>query len=431
MRKRIVVVIAIVAVLAVAFWIVRARSGNGASTYRFTQVERGDVTQVVSTTGTLQAIKSVQVGTQVSGQISAIYVDFNDHVHKGQLLARIDPTLLQQEVRSAEATVERASASLDQNRREFERDTLLFAGKVLSESDYQTARYNFVAARADLQSARISLDRARRNLSYSEITSPIDGVVVERDVDVGQTVAASLSAPQLFLLAEDLSKLEIIAAVDESDIGQIRQDQNVSFTVQAYPNRTFKGKVRQVRLQSITSSNVVTYNVVVSVENPGGRLLPGMTATVDFEVARAADVLKVASGALRLQPTAAMLAKLPKHARPDSTRRSGAPAGRERFGRGDSTLARGAGKGADSTSFGRLWYLDEKGKLAVLRVRTGISDGKVTQISGPPQLVAGLKVIVAVTSGKASKTTSASSSSGSPFQGQQQQRRGFGGPPGM
>jgi HlyD family secretion protein len=437
MRKRIIILLAIVAVLIAAFWIVRSRSGNGASAYRFAQVERGDVTQVVSTTGTLQAIKSVQVGTQVSGQLSAIYVDFNDHVRKGQLLARIDPTLLEQEVRSAEATVERAAASLDQNRREFARDTILFAGKVLSESDYQTARYNFVAARADLQSARISLARARRNLSYSEITSPIDGVVVERDVDVGQTVAASLSAPQLFLLAEDLSKLEIIAAVDESDIGQIQQDQNVSFTVQAYPNQTFKGKVRQVRLQSITSSNVVTYNVVVSVENPGGRLLPGMTATVDFEIAKATDVLRISSAALRLQPTTAMLAQLPKRMRPDSTHRPpGAAARRSRSAGGDSAVGgirAGRGSGAtppDTTAFGRLWYLNEKGKLTMMRVRTGISDGKVTQIAGPPQLEAGLKVIVAVTSGKSSKKTSSSSSS-SPFQGQQQQRGPGGPPPGM
>ena len=270
----------------------------------------------------------------MSGQLSAIYVDFNDHVRKGQLLARIDPTLLQQEVRSAEASVERATASLDEKRREFERDTLLFARKVLSESDYETSRYNYRVARADLQSARISLARARRNLAYTEITSPIDGVVVERNVDVGQTVAASLSAPQLFLLAEDLSKLEILAAVDESDIGQIQQDQDVSFTVQAYPNRTFAGKVRQVRLQSTTTSNVVTYTVVVSVENPGGQLLPGMTATVDFVVAKATDVFKVSSAALRLQPTTAMLANLPKHARPDSTR--AAPARRPAGGRPSS-----------------------------------------------------------------------------------------------
>lgn len=433
MKKRIVILVAIVAVLIAAFWIVRARRANGASTYRFTQVEQGDVTQVVSTTGKLQAIKSVQVGTQVSGQLSAIHVDFNDHVRKGQLLARIDPTLLQQEVRSAEANVERASASLDEKKREFGRDTLLFARKVLSESDYETSRYNHRVALADLQSARISLARARRNLSYTEITSPIDGVVVERNVDVGQTVAASLSAPQIFLLAEDLSKLEILADVDESDIGQIRQDQDVSFTVQAYTDKTFRGKVRQVRLQSTTTSNVVTYTVVVSVENPGGKLLPGMTATVDFEVAKAADVLKVSSAALRLQPTTAMLAQLPKRARPDSTRSgrsgqrasdAGAQARHEWSGRRDSTRSTGAGADA-AASFGRLWYVDDKGKLAVVPVRTGINDGKVTEISGPPQLVAGLKVIVAVTGGKASKTTSTKS----PFQTQQTQQRGPGGPP--
>jgi HlyD family secretion protein len=202
----------------------------------------------------------------------------------------------------------------------------------------------------------------------------------------------------------------------------------VSFTVQSYPNRTFQGKVRQVRLQSTTTSNVVTYTVVVSLENPGGLLLPGMTATVDFEVAKAAGVFKVASGALRLQPTTAMLAQLPKRARPDSTQRTGTSAGREGSSRRDLTLARRAGEGADSTSFGRLWYLDEKGKLAVMPVRTGISDGKSTQISGPPALEAGLKVIVAVTSGKASKPTTATAS---PFQQAQPQRGPGGRPPGM
>lgn len=423
MRKRIVILLAIVAVLIAAFWIVRARRANGASSYRFAQIERGDVTQVVSTTGKLQAIKSVQVGTQVSGQISELHVDFNDRVRKGQLLARIDPTVLQQEVRSAEASLERASASLDEKRRQLDRDTLLFASKVLSESDYETSHYNWRVARAELQSARISLARARRNLAYTEVTAPIDGIVVERNVDVGQTVAASFSAPQLFLLAEDLSKLEILADVDESDIGQIRQDQDVSFTVQSYPDQTFHGSVKQVRLQSTTTSNVVTYTVVVSVDNPGGKLLPGMTATVDFEVAKAADVLKVSSAALRLQPTTAMLAQLPKRARPDSTRRQPGAA-RTGSGRRDSTLARRAP--ADSASLGRLWYLDEKGKLAMMPVRTGISDGKATEISGPPQLAAGLKVIVAVTSGKASKTTS---STRSPFQTQQTQQRGPGGPP--
>ncbi len=424
MKKRIIILLAVVAVAAAAFWIVRARRGDGASTYRFARVERGDVRQVVSTTGTLQAIKSVQVGTQVSGQLSAIHVDFNDHVRKGQLLARIDPTLLQQEVRSAEANVERASASLDEKKREFGRDTLLFARKVLSESDYETSRYNYRVALADLQSARISLARARRNLSYTEISSPIDGVVVERNVDVGQTVAASLSAPQLFLLAEDLSKLEILASVDESDIGQIRQDQDVTFTVQAYTDKTFKGRVRQVRLQSTTTSNVVTYTVVVSLENPGGQLLPGMTATVDFEVAKAADVLKVAGAALRLQPTAAMLAQLPKRERPDSTRRAAAGAG---SGRRDPGLAARSTSGG-GTSSGRLWYLDGKGRLAVMPVRTGISDGKSTQVSGPPALEAGLEVIVAVTSGKASKTTTGAAS---PFQQTQPQRGPGGRPPGM
>ena len=368
MKKRIVILVAVVAVLIAAFWIVRARRANGASTYRFTQVERGDVTQVVSTTGTLQAIKSVQVGTQVSGQLSAIFVDFNDHVRKGQLLARIDPTLLQQEVRSAEANVERASASLDEKKREFGRDTLLFARKVLSESDYETSRYNYRVALADLQSAQVSLARARRNLAYTEITSPIDGVVVERNVDVGQTVAASLSAPQLFLHRR--------GPVGDADPGLGGRERH-------RPDPAGPGRVvhraglseRDVQGHGAPGAAAVdharrtssTTRSSISLENPDGRLLPGMTATVDFIVAKATDVLTVANAALRFQPDGRRCWRnCPSGQRPDvDADRTGGAGGRERSGPRDSTLApRRRGRAPHGTSFGRLWYLDEKGKLA-------------------------------------------------------------------
>ena len=434
MKKRIVVLVAIVAVLIAAFWIVRARRANGASTYRFTQVEQGDVTQVVSTTGTLQAIKSVQVGTQVSGQLSAIYVDFNDHVRKGQLIARIDPTLLQQEVRSAEASVERASASLDEKRREFERDTLLFARKVLSESDFETARYNYRVALADLQSARISLDRARRNLAYAEITSPIDGVVVERNVDVGQTVAASLSAPQLFLIADDLSKMQILAAVDESDIGQIKQGQDRARSP-SRPTRTRRspGTVRQVRLQSTTRRTSSTTRSSSRVENPDGQLLPGMTATVEFVVAKAAG----------RAPGGQRGAALPAHQADDAGRkraeagaaRRGAPAaGAGRRGtaavrrRRDSTLAGGAGAARRQRPVDRpqLWYLDEDGKLAVMPVRTGHHRRQGHRDRGPPQLEAGLQVIAG---GDQRQGARRPSTTRSPFQQPAASSAASGGPP--
>ena len=276
--------IVIVAVsLALAGWWVYGRNGHEKeSPYRFATIERGDIEATVAATGSLGAVTTVQVGTQVSGQISAIYADFNDQVKKGQLLARIDPVLLQQAVEEGLAGVERSQAQLDAAKREYDRNQKLFSEKLIPESEITNYQSTYDVAKANMTSARVSLDRAKRNLGYTEIYSPIDGVIVERNVDVGQTVAASLSAPQLFLIANDLSRMQILASVGESDIGSIVEGQQVRFTVQTYPNEHFTGTVRQVRLQSKTVENVVNYTVVIEVENKDGRLLPGMTASVDF-----------------------------------------------------------------------------------------------------------------------------------------------------
>src|SRR5690606_23270875 len=279
---------------------------EAAGGYRFVEITRGDVESVVSSTGTLQATETVEVGTQVSGQIAEIHVDFNDRVEKGQLIARIDPTLLRQEVRAAEVSVERSRAELEQARRQYERIAKLYEQKVVTDSEHDAALYSYDVARAAYASAQLNLERARQNLGYTEIRAPISGIVVERSVDVGQTVAASMSAPKLFLIAKDFSEMEILATVDESDIGLIHQGQPVRFTVQAYPDAEFRGTVRQVRLQSTVQENVVSYSVVVAVENADGRLLPGMTATVEFIVERAEDVLLVPNTALRFRPTEEM-----------------------------------------------------------------------------------------------------------------------------
>src|SRR3954467_4314445 len=219
-------------------------------------ITRASLKATVSATGTLNADRTVQVGTQVSGQVAKIYVDFNDHVKKGQLLATIDPTLQQQAVEDAQAQLERAQATLALAQSDYERNKQLFDAKVLSASEFSTTQSNFAVQQATVKSAQISLDRARQNLSYTAIYAPIDGVIVERNVDVGQTVAASLSAPQLFLIANDLSEMQILASVDESDIGLIKESQPVQFTVQSYANESFTGTVRQVRLQSKTTDNV-------------------------------------------------------------------------------------------------------------------------------------------------------------------------------
>lgn len=395
--------LAIVVVLALAaaagtWWYRRASAGN-AVTFRFAAVERGTLQSTVSSTGALNAVTTVQVGTQVSGQVSAIYADFNDRVKKGKLLARIDPTLQEQAVRDAQAVLERNVAERDQAQREHDRNKTLFERKVLTEVEYQSSQYKLAIAEASVKSAQVSLDRARRNLAYTEIYAPIDGVVIERNVDVGQTVAASLQAPQLFLIANDLSRMEILAKVDESDIGAIHEGQPVRFTVQPYPDESFTGTVRQVRLQSTTQENVVNYTVVVSVANTSGKLLPGMTATVAFITGSAEDVLMVPNGALRFRPTNAMLAA----------------SGADTLGQADARAG-----GARAT----LWYLDQKQQLVSIAVQTGLTDGQRTVVTGPG-LEAGMRVIVGSSSAAAATNATGTSS---PFQSTQP--RGPGGGPG-
>src|ERR1043166_7584799 len=253
---------------------------------------------VLSATGTLNAVTTVSVGTQVSGQVSQLLVDFNDHVKKGELLARIDPSLAQQAVTDAQANVEKAQAQALYASRDFTRNKELTSAGLVAKSAYEQSQSSADVANAEVRSARVALDRARQNLAYTNIYAPIDGVVVERNVQQGQTVAASLSAPQLFLIANDLSQMQILAQVGESDIAQIKEGQPVEFTVQALPGRTFKGTVQQVRLQSTTTDNVVNYTVVIAADNSRGKLLPGMTARVNFLTKAATNVLEVPNAAL-------------------------------------------------------------------------------------------------------------------------------------
>jgi HlyD family secretion protein len=416
MTKKTRILIGAIPFLALGgLWVYRSADGSEGPAYRFATVERGNIEATVSATGTLGAVTTVQVGTQVSGQVSAILVDFNDRVKKGQLIARIDPTLQQQTVRDAQAGVERNRAELDQTEREYERNRQLFESKVITETEFSDVQYRVAVARANVKSAQVTLDRARQNLSYTSIYAPIDGIVVERNVDVGQTVAASLSAPQLFLIANDLSRMQILASVDESDIGIIEEGQPVRFSVQAHQNETFTGTVKQVRLQSTTQENVVNYTVVVEVENPNGKLLPGMTATVDFLTGAATDVLTVPNAALRFRATEAMMTTV----RPAQ----GAPARSASAASSDSTRAQrtAAGQRENGPSDARprnvamLWYLDESGALATARVRTGMTDGQKTEIQGR-DLTEGMQVIVGVSA----ERDAAGSSATSPFQTQQQ-----------
>jgi HlyD family secretion protein len=419
-RSRILVAVAVIVVLSALAWFFLHSKSTGATAYRFGAVARGDVQQTVSSTGALSAVKTVQAGTQVSGKIVGIYADFNDRVTEGQLLARVDPTLQQQAVADAQAQLAKAQAQLVQARDEYNRNLPLFQEKFISASEFGTVQVNLSVAQASVKSAQVTLDRAKQNLSYTNIYAPINGVVVERDVDVGQTVQASFSAPQIFLIAQDLSRMQIIAAVDESDISSIKDGQEVKFTVQSYPSRTFTGSVEQVRLQSKTTDNVVSYSVVVTVANPDGQLLPGMTATVEFVTGSAKDVLTVPNAALRFRPTPEELAAsgLPENAGQDTSRRrpgagaggstgaarrpqGGAQGGQGGFGGGGFGGQGGQGGGQGQRPRkrtggpGTLWTMSATGKLEPVHVRTGLSDGQRTQVSSQNPLVKeGMQVIV-------------------------------------
>jgi HlyD family secretion protein len=395
---------------------IRARGSQETVNYRLVTVEQGDVEALVSATGTLDAVTTVQVGTQVSGIVHEICVDFNDPVKEGQVIARIDTALLSNAVAGAEAQLARSQAELRHAQREYTRNEALHDENLVSDSEFNTVQYNLDSARASVQATEVDLSRARQNLGYATITSPIDGTIINRAVDVGQTVQASFSAPELFLIAGDLTRMQILAAVDESDIGQITEGQKARFTVQAYPDDIFTGTVRQLRLQSSSEENVVNYTAVVDVANPEGILLPGMTATVDFLVKTATDVLCVANASLRYKPDQETMAAALERKRSER-------ALLQKGGDGTPPSPKGSGDGAAAANRGLLWTLDDSGQLEMVPVRIGISDGTNTVVMGR-NLEAGLQVIAGVSSSAASV-----SSSNSPFQQQSNQGSRRGPPP--
>lgn len=361
-----------VGALVLAGWLWLRPSGPAPS-WTTVGVARKDVRATVSATGTLDAVTTVEVGTQVSGTVQALYADYNDPVELGQVLARIDTSLLEADVETARASLALREAELAQAQGELDRTTALMPSGSTSEEELATATTTMQVARAQVRSARVGLERATRNLGYATILSPVSGTVVERDVDVGQTVNAGTTAPRLFLIAGALDRMQILASVDEADIGRIKEGQPVDFTVQAYASDTFHGQTRQVRLQSTISENVVTYTVVIDVDNSDGRLLPGMTATVDFIVAEAKDVLCVPNAALRFRPEPTQMAAVPDPAA------AGAAAGGGKGGNG----ARGrGGRRGMSDGKGTVWLADGPDRVTALPVATGLSDSECTELRG-------------------------------------------------
>jgi HlyD family secretion protein len=429
-KKSLAAVAAVIVIAVISLLVYRNGLAKNATSFRFVTIEKGNMQSKVSATGTLGAVTTVSVGTQVSGQVASLLVDYNDVVKKGQLLATIDPTLARSAVVDAQANVDKAQAELLQMQRDYKRNRELSNDGLIAKSLYEQSQSSMMVAQAQVRSARVAMDRAKQNLSFTSIYAPIDGVVVERNVQQGQTVAASLSAPQLFLIANDLAHMQILAQVGEGDIAQIKAGQSVKFSVQALPNQTFAGTVQQVRLQSTTADNVVNYTVVIAVDNAQNKLLPGMTARVDFLTQSATDVLKVSNAALRFSPTDEQLAELgvKKAAKPArTTTATGSNAATSTVSAADRA-ARRAARGAGGGGGGRppiatLYYLDQDGNVTTTMVRTGISDGTSTQIEGR-NIQAGMKVIAGITSGTETAKTSTAPTTTSPFSGGGQQRGG-------
>ncbi len=310
--NRVIISSAVLTVAAVTILAIHGCKKSQAYTFETATVQKGSVTNTVTATGTLEAITSVVVGTQVSGIVEKLYVDFNSPVKKGQILAELDKVALNSQVDQANATLESAKAETEYQQSNFERSKALFEKNLVAQADYDLAKYNYEKSKATLKNAKANYDKAIVNLKYATIYSPIDGVVMNRAVDEGQTVAASFNTPEIFTIAQDLTQMQVEADIDETDIGTVKEGQRVEFDVDAFPDEKFTGTVMQIRLSPVTTSNVVTYTVVINAPNPDQKLLPGMTANLVIYVEETNDVLTIPYKAVKFTPEAEYLAKMGK-----------------------------------------------------------------------------------------------------------------------
>jgi HlyD family secretion protein len=359
--------------------------------YKTAKIERGTVTQAVTATGTINPVITVQVGSQVSGIIKALSADFNSVVKAGQVVAQIDPAPFQAAVTQMEANLQnalgnlaRARADLALQKLNFDRAKVLFQQQLNAQQDvdnartaYETSRANLLVAEAQVKQARAMLETARLNLEYTTIHSPVNGIVISRNVDVGQTVAASFQTPVLFTVAKDLTKMQVDTNVSESDIGGITEGKSATFVVDAYPNQVFKGTVVQVRNAPITVQNVVTYNVVIGVDNSDLRLRPGMTANVSIIIARRENVLRIPNQALRFKPG---LARGMAKAGTPSALAPGRPQG-DAKGSSAESVDRASAEGKAKPT---IWLPNPQVEPTAVEVKTGITDGTYTElVEGP------------------------------------------------
>jgi len=454
MKKKYWILITIgVILLAVGAWFLFGNKGNAAVQWRTGKVEKGDLKIVVTATGTLSADTTVQVGTQVSGVIDKIFVDFNSVVKKGQKVAVLDTTYLAAAVEDASSAMYRAQVQVDLTKLNYDRNKELFDEKVIAKSDFDQSNSDYKTALGSARSAKSALDRAKINLRYATILAPVSGVVISRAVDRGQTVASSFNTPTLFTIANDLTKMQVQASIDEADIGKIKDGQDVTFLVDAYPDQVFSGTVMQIRLQPIVLQNVVNYTVIVDVPNPDLKLMPGMTANITVMIQQVQNVLKIPASALKFWPPQDYLDKAMKEY-PDSVKKflerilefrkrmttqggtgpvagNGAAGGQTGFGGSGGTRPQGGfgggngqgrgmgtGPGTDGKRSGRghmgiIWLKTIDNKLMPYRVKTGLSDGSFTAIES--DLKEGDDVVVGIIN---SQTSTSATPQQSPFQPQ-------------
>lgn len=398
--------------------------GDKNQQYKTEKVDRGDITMTVTATGTLSAVTTVAVGSQVSGVISRLYADFNSKVKQGQLLAELDPTPFQAQVEQRQADVTKAKVDAANYKISFDRQARLLQAGLASQADYDSAKAQYDGAIAQVQQSQAALTQALTNLKYTKIVSPIDGTVVDRQYDVGQTVAASFQAPTLFSIAQDLTKMQVQADVDQSDIGRVQVGQLARFTVDSYPDQEFRGRISQIRLNATVSQNVVTYPVIIMVPNPDEKLRPKMTANVTIEVANVHDVLRVPNSALRFKPQtggtegasggrrgprAEGSAQGGQGSQGGGEQRSAPPSGAAperqiaRMGqRGPGVTGAGMpwGQGGSKPHNGQnVYLLDATNKVKPVWIRTGITDGHYTEVVGG-DLKVGDNVIVGLATSK-------------------------------
>jgi HlyD family secretion protein len=368
-RKRIIQIIAVVVVLVAAFFAYKAfQNGKEVITFDTTIVSNGSISNAITASGTIQAVKMVAVGTQVSGVIQKIYVDFNSIVKKGQLLAKLDETPLRVLLDQSLSTVVSATADRDFKKITYERSKVLFEKQLIAKADYDQAVVNYDQSKASLSGANSNYTKSKINLAYASIFSPIDGVVLNRAVDEGQTVAASFNTPTLFSIANDLTQMRVEANVDEADIGEVKLGQRVEFNVDAFPDLKFGGIVTQVRLQPLVTSNVVTYTVIIEAPNPDKKLMPGMTANASIFVTEANNLTIVESKALRFTPDSKLMGdyqkKFPQAASAEI----------------EKELNKSSKSGVRNNNKEAMLWVKNGTEITPVKVVTGLSDGSNIEI---------------------------------------------------